>query len=117
MSIQPRKQRKARYEAPLHKRHNYLSANLSKDLREELGIRSLPLVLDDKVKVLRGDFKDHEGKIVDMNYKSYKTFVEGVVNQKPEGNPSLIPLDPSNLMIIDANMKDEKRMKNIKGDN
>ena len=52
-----------------------------------------------------------------MNYKSYKTFVEGVVNQKPEGNPSLIPLDPSNLMIIDANMKDEKRMKNTKGDN
>ncbi|MBO7732004.1 MAG: 50S ribosomal protein L24, partial [Methanobrevibacter sp.] len=33
MSIQPRKQRKALYTAPLHIRRKIMSANLSKDLR------------------------------------------------------------------------------------
>jgi large subunit ribosomal protein L24 len=37
MSIQPRKQRKARYNAPAHARGKYLSASLSKDLREKVG--------------------------------------------------------------------------------
>ena len=37
MSKQPRKQRKALYEAPLHKRNARMAATLSKDLREDLG--------------------------------------------------------------------------------
>ena len=34
MSKQPRKQRKALYTAPLHKRHNSMSVHLSDDLKE-----------------------------------------------------------------------------------
>ena len=37
MSIQPRKQRKALYTAPLHIRRKLMSANLSKDLRADIG--------------------------------------------------------------------------------
>ena len=37
MSIQPRKQRKARYNAPAHARGKYLSASLSPELREKIG--------------------------------------------------------------------------------
>ena len=43
MSKQPRKQRKALYNAPAHARGKHLSASLSKDLREKVGKRSLPL--------------------------------------------------------------------------
>ena len=38
MSKQPRKQRKALYNAPAHARGKHLSAALSKDLREKLGL-------------------------------------------------------------------------------
>lgn len=117
MSKQPRKQRKALYNAPAHKRGKHLSATLSRDLREKLGTRSLPLRVGDKVKVLRGDFKDHEGKILDVDYNGYKVTIEEVTLSKPDGNAVFLPVDPSNVMITKADLDDERRIKNLKGGN
>ena len=116
MSKQPRKQRKALYNAPAHARGKHLSATLSKDLREKLGKRSLPIRSGDKVSVLRGDFKGHEGKVLDVDYGSYKVTIEEVTLSKPDGTATFLPVDPSNLMIIEADMDDDRRIKN-KGDN
>ena len=111
MSKQPRKQRKALYDDPLHARSNRMSATLSKELRYDLGRRSLPLKVGDKVRVLRGDFKEQEGKIEKVDLQHYKVTVEGVTLTKPDGNSVYLQLHPSNLMIIDADLKDEKRIK------
>ena len=116
MSKQPRKQRKALYNAPAHARGKYLSASLSKDLRADLGKRSLPLRSGDKVRVLRGDFKGHEGEVLSVDYTSYKVTIEEVTLSKPDGTAVFLPVDPSNLMIIDADTKDDRRIKN-RGDN
>jgi large subunit ribosomal protein L24 len=110
MSIQPRKQRKALYTAPLHIRRKIMSANLSKDLRADIGKRSLPIRVGDKVQVVRGDFKGHEGKVESIDAKRYKVTVEGVTLSKPDGNAVLLPIHPSNLMIIEADLKDERRL-------
>ncbi|WP_407461787.1 50S ribosomal protein L24 [Methanobrevibacter sp.] len=110
MSIQPRKQRKALYTAPLHIRRKIMSANLSKDLRADIGKRSLPIRVGDKVQVVRGDFKGHEGKVESIDAKRYKVTVEGVTLSKPDGNAVLLPIHPSNLMIIEADLKDERRI-------
>ncbi|MGX8694736.1 MAG: 50S ribosomal protein L24 [Methanobrevibacter sp.] len=116
MSKQPRKQRKALYNAPAHARGKHLSATLSKELRADLGKRSLPLRSGDKVRVLRGDFKGHEGEVLDVDYGSYKVTIEEVTLSKPDGTAVFLPVDPSNLMIIDADTKDDRRIKN-RGDN
>ena len=116
MSIQPRKQRKARYNAPAHARGKHLSASLSKDLREKVGTRTLPLRSGDKVRVLRGDFKEHEGEVLTVDYSSYKITIEDVTLSKPDGTATFLPVDPSNVMIIEADLKDDRRIKN-KGDN
>ena len=110
MSIQPRKQRKALYTAPLHIRRKIMSANLSKDLRADIGKRSLPIRVGDKVQVVRGDFKGHEGKVESIDAKRYKVTVEGVTLSKPDGYAVLLPIHPSNLMIIEADLKDERRL-------
>ena len=110
MSIQPRKQRKALYTAPLHIRRKIMSANLSKDLRADIGKRSLPIRVGDKVQVVRGDFKGHEGKVESIDAKRYKVTVEGVTLSKPDGNAVLLPIHPSNVMIIEADLKDERRL-------
>ena len=110
MSIQPRKQRKALYTAPLHIRRKLMSANLSKDLRADIGKRSLPIRVGDKVQVVRGEFKGHEGKVESIDAKRYKVTVEGVTLSKPDGNAVLLPIHPSNLMIIEADLKDERRL-------
>ena len=64
----------------------------------------------DKVQVVRGDFKGHEGKVESIDAKRYKVTVEGVTLSKPDGNAVLLPIHPSNLMIIEADLKDERRL-------
>jgi large subunit ribosomal protein L24 len=116
MSIQPRKQRKARYNAPAHARGKYLSASVSKDLRDKIGTKSLPVRSGDKVRVVRGDFKGHEGEVLTVDYSSYKVTIEDVTLAKPDGTTTFLPVDPSNVVIIEADLKDNRRIKN-KGDN
>ena len=116
MSKQPRKQRKALYNAPAHARGKHLSASLSKDLRAKVGKRSLPIRTGDKVSVVRGDFKGHEGEVLSVDYTSYKVTIEEVTLSKPDGTATFLPVDPSNLVIIEADLKDDRRIKN-KGDN
>ena len=70
----------------------------------------------DKVSVVRGDFKGHEGEVLSVDYNSYKVTIEEVTLSKPDGTATFLPVDPSNLVIIDADLKDDKRIKD-KGDN
>ena len=116
MSKQPRKQRKALYNAPAHARGKHLSASLSKDLKEKLGTKSLPVKSGDKVRIVRGDFKGHEGEVLTVDYGSYKVTIDEVTLSKPDGTNTFLPVDPSNLVIIDADLKDDRRIKD-KGDN
>jgi len=68
-SSQPRKQRKALAEAPLHARWRFLNAKLSEDLQREYGVKRLPVRVGDTVVIMRGDWKGHEGKVVDVDLK------------------------------------------------
>jgi len=61
-SSQPRKQRKSRYQAPLHLRNKLLGAMLSEELKEKHKIKTVPVRLGDTVRILRGDKRDTEGK-------------------------------------------------------
>lgn len=109
MSKQPRKQRKFRFNAPLHVRHKLMSVNLSEELREKYGRRSIPVRSGDTVQVMRGDFKDHEGKVEKVDLKNYRLMIEGVSVQKPDGNQVYHPIHPSNLMIVEMDLDDEER--------
>ncbi|MDR2829719.1 MAG: 50S ribosomal protein L24 [Methanobrevibacter sp.] len=113
MSKQPRKQRKSLYNAPLHARRKRMSVNLSKELQEDYGRRSLPVKSGDKVQVVRGDFRNSEGKVEKVDYKNYKVLIDGVTITKTDGTNVFLPVHPSNLLIIDAEMKDDFRDKII----
>ncbi len=109
MSIQPRKQRKARLTAPLHQRHKYLSALLSPELREKYGKRNFPVRTGDTVKVMRGDYTGHEGKVEGVDMKKLKITVDGVISVKADGTEVPRPIYPSQVMITKLELKDEKR--------
>ncbi len=110
-SSQPRRQRRARFTAPAHMRQGLVSAHVSKELRKSLGTtrRSLPVRKGDKVKVLRGDAKGKVGKITRVDLGSLKVFMEGVTSKKAKGGEVPAPVDPSNLMIIEAVTADRLR--------
>lgn len=106
---QPRKQRKFLYTAPLHLRQKIMSATLSTELRQKYGFRAIPIRKGDKVRIMRGDFRGHEGKVVEVDLKRYRIYVEGVTVKKVNGTEVFYPVHPSNVMITELNLDDERR--------
>lgn len=107
-SSQPRKQRKFRYNAPLHIRSKFMTANLTEELRGKYG-RNARVVVGDTVKIMRGDHAGTEGKVREIDVKREQVVVEGVSVAKSDGKEQARPIHPSNLMITKLNLDDEKR--------
>ncbi|HJH32029.1 MAG TPA: 50S ribosomal protein L24 [Methanosarcinaceae archaeon] len=107
-SKQPRKQRKARYSAPLHKRQQYMGAPLAKDLREKYG-RSANVVVGDTVEVVRGDHASTTGKVEAISLKDGTIVIEGVTVTKVDGTEVARPIYPSNVVITKLELKDDRR--------
>jgi large subunit ribosomal protein L24 len=112
-SIQPRKQRKYAKNAPLHIKHKFVSANLSKELRKENGIRSLPVRKGDTVKIMTGGYKGKTGKITKVSLARTFVHVEGAEQKRADGTKSLYPIHPSNVRIIKLDTTDKKRVSKI----
>ncbi len=116
-SVQPRKQRKYRANAPLHIKQSFLSSHLSPELRKTYGKRSIRVRTGDKVRVVRGQYKGQSGKVERVDVKNSKVFVTKIEQIRKDGTKSLVPLEPSNLMIIELNTEDKKRIKAKKEEN
>lgn len=112
-SSQPRKQRKARYNAPIHVRGHFLSAHMSPDLRKTYGKRSLRIVKGDTVKVLRGDFAGESGVVDDVDTNQGVVFIHGISVTKADGTEVPRPVNPSNVQITKLNLKDNNRRERV----
>ncbi|HLC39775.1 MAG TPA: 50S ribosomal protein L24 [archaeon] len=110
-TLQPRKQRKFLYTAPLHLRRKLLAGHLSKELKQRYKIRSFPLRKGDEVEIMRGKFKKKHGKITRVDYKYYQVFIEGITRKRTAGTETQIPFQASNLRIVSLDMADKKRVK------
>ncbi len=107
-SKQPRKQRKYRANAPLHLRKKFVKINLSKDLRKKQKKRNIQAKKGDKVKIMKGKFKGHAGKLLEVNLKTSRVEVEGVQAKKQDGSKVNLKLHPSNLQIIELSERAKK---------
>ncbi len=112
-SSQPRKQRLALYRAPLHRRHRFFNAPLSPDLQKEYGVKRLPVRKDDVVRIVKGDWAGHEGKVVKVDLKRVRIHVEGVTIKKADGTPVPYPIHPSKVVIVKLGSIDKVREKII----
>lgn len=110
-SKQPRKQRKERFSAPLHRRQKYIHAALSKELREEMKARSAQVKVGDTVKVMRGDHAGTEGEVEKADLRSGTIHVAGVSVFQADGTEVPRPVQPSNVVITKMEMDDEERKK------
>ena len=112
-SKNPGKQRKYRITAPLHIKHSLVNAHLSKELRKKFGKRSVALRKGDKVRVIAGKFKKHDGRTERIDLKHTKVFVSGMEITKKDGSKKPLALHPSNLMIMELNLDDKLRQKTL----
>jgi len=112
-SSKPSVQRKALYNMPLHLRHKLFNAKLSKELVEKYGVKRLPVRVGDVVRIMRGDFAGHEGKVVNVDLKRVRIFVEGAQIKRSDGAPVYYPIHPSKVMIVKLDLSDKYRLKII----
>ncbi|MBI2135071.1 50S ribosomal protein L24 [Candidatus Woesearchaeota archaeon] len=112
-SVQPRKQRKYRHNAPLHVRQKFVRAHLSKELRKKYSKRSIGLRKGDNVKVMRGQFRNRQGKVEEVDLKKTLVYISGIEISKKDGTKARRPLHPSNLLVTELNMEDKMRNKTM----
>lgn len=91
-----------------------VKVNLDRDLRQKYQTRSAALRKDDRVKVMRGQFKDMSGKVLEIDRKNGKVRVEGVEISKADGSKVQVPIHFSNLQIRELELKDKKRKAKFK---
>ncbi|UPM42533.1 50S ribosomal protein L24 [Halocatena salina] len=117
MTRQPHKQRQNQRRAPLHERHKQVRAPLSTELREEYGQRSVRVNSGDTVEVMRGDFADEDGEVVDVNLRDATVTVEDITLETADGEEIARPLDASNLRVTDLDLSDDVREARLTEDN
>jgi large subunit ribosomal protein L24 len=105
-SKSPRKQRRAIYNAPLHRRRKALVARLSAELRDKYGVRNLPVRKDDEVLVVDGMFSGVQGKVARVGLKEYVIFIDGVTAEKTSGQSYFVPIKPSRVTIVKLKLDD-----------
>jgi len=109
-SKNPSKQRKYRDNAPLHVKDKLISANLDKELREELGTRNIKVRTGDRVKVMRGDFSGSEGIINNIDREEEVVYINGLEVERNDGSKQQKPFPPSNLQVVALNIENADRI-------
>jgi large subunit ribosomal protein L24 len=112
-SRQIRKQRKFRANASSKIKHEFLSSNLSEELRKKYARKSFPIRKGDVVKIMRGEYKGKSGKVSLIDLKKTKVAIEGIQLTRKDGTKVNVKFHASNLQIQELNMEDKKRMDSI----
>jgi large subunit ribosomal protein L24 len=88
---------------------------LSKELREKYGRRSIRPRQGDSVRILRGEFKNVEGKITKVSPSEGTINVDGVTKEKQKGGTSPVPVRMSNVVITNLTLDDKIRKAKLEG--
>jgi len=115
-SKKPKKQKKYVFNAPLHKRHKFMTSKLSKELAQKHGIKRIGVRKGDKVKIMRGQFRGIVGKVNKIDLSKLRIYVDGAERTKTEGSKAFYPIHPSNVMITELLLDDRRRIKAVKNE-
>ena len=116
VSSDRRKARKAYFNAPSHVRRVLLSAPLSKELRAQYGIRSLPIRREDEVLSHPWFQKGQEGKVSSVYRLKFAIQVDKISKEKSNGASVPINIHPSKVVITKLHLdKDRKALIQRKG--
>jgi large subunit ribosomal protein L26e len=86
-----------------------MSAPLSKELRAQYKIRSLPIRKDDEVIVARGSHKGREGKVSQVYRLKYAVQVEKLTKDKANGAAVPINLSASKVVLTKLKLDNDRK--------
>ena len=106
-SRKPSKQRKALFNHKNHQRSKLLSTRVADFLRDEYGIKRIPLRVGDHVRITRGEFSDFEGEVLEIT-RNQRAKIKEAQFEKTDGTQFHPPIHISNLVI--TKFAKEKKM-------
>lgn len=114
-STKAKKQRKARANAPLHKKKRMVAVHLISSLMSDYNVRSVPVRKGDTVKIIRGaeDLKKSEAKVASVDLKKMKIIIENITIPKADGTQKPKPIDPSDCIITKLDLSDPWRKRKL----
>ncbi len=110
-SSKPRKQRRFRFNAPLHERQHFTHAHLDKALRAKLGIKkaAVQICKGDTVRVMEGSKKGTTGKVTSVSLRSGRITLDSLIKKNAKAKEFGVTVHASNVYITDLNLKDKYR--------
>lgn len=69
----------------------------------------MPVVKGDKVKVLRGNYKGREGKVVEVYRKKWVIHIEGITRDKVNGSSAKVGIDASKVEITELKLNKDRK--------
>ena len=88
-----------------------ICAPISKDLRKKYSRRSVRIMTDDTVKVVRGEYKGLTGKVTKISIESSGVAIEGNKKEKLKGEKIDVYIHSTNMIITSLNTDDKWRLK------
>ena len=88
-----------------------ICATLSKDLRKKYPRRSARIMIDDTVKVMRGEYKGLTGKVAKISTESNSIAIEGNKKEKLKDEKVDVYIHSTNMVITSLNTDDKWRLK------
>merc|ERR1719399_837209 len=86
-----------------------MSANLSKDLQAKYNVRSMPIRKDDEVTVVRGLYKNREGKVTQCYRKKFVIHIERITHEKANGATVQVGLNASKVVITKLKLDKDRK--------
>ena len=82
----------------------------------DISVRSMPVRVDDEVTVVRGAYKNREGKVTAVWRSKFVIHVERITREKANGATVQVGIDPSKVVVTKLKMdKDRKKVLDRKG--
>merc|ERR1712224_892409 len=110
VSSSRRKSRKAHFTAPSHIRRKLMSSPLSAEPRAKYNVNSVPIRKDDEVQIVRGTYKNREGKVTQVYRRKWVIHIERITRERVNGATVNVGIDPSKCVItklkLDKNRKE-----------
>ena len=88
-----------------------ISAPISKDLRKKYTRRSARVMVEDTIKVIRGEYKGLTGKVSKISTDSNSIAIEGNKKEKLKGDKIDVYIHTTNVIITALNTDDKWRLK------
>ncbi|MCS7122488.1 MAG: 50S ribosomal protein L24 [Candidatus Micrarchaeota archaeon] len=93
------KVRKRFHNLPIHQRNKLLDVHVDRSIRKDVG-RTTRVRLGDVVRVMRGDYAGKEGKVIGLDTKTGRVYIEGISRKNASGKERSIGIHASKLMLI-----------------